>query len=129
MYQRYIGEFRTEKIGQPENGDTNPGFNLIGVLPTTPDLTTRFASRPTRWEGRRAICWMAGSAVDTAYNAYQLPNAKHPDIFSKSLGILTARSNHPGGVNVTFGDGSVRFVNETVTEAIWRGYSRKNGNN
>lgn len=33
---------------------------------------------------------------------------------------MTARSYHPGGVNVLFGDGSARFVQETVELAIWR---------
>ena len=31
-----------------------------------------------------------------------------------------ARSNHPGGVNAALGDGSVRFVSETIALAIWR---------
>ena len=33
---------------------------------------------------------------------------------------LTARSYHPGGVNVLLGDGSVRFVKTTVNGATWR---------
>ena len=30
-----------------------------------------------------------------------------------------ARSLHPGGVNVCFGDGSVRFIKNSITEQIW----------
>ena len=30
-----------------------------------------------------------------------------------------ARSHHPGGINVLFGDGSVRFVKNTVNPAVW----------
>ena len=33
---------------------------------------------------------------------------------------MTARSYHPGGVNVVFGDGSVRFVTDPIEVAIWR---------
>lgn len=31
----------------------------------------------------------------------------------------SARSRHPGGVNVAFGDGSVRFVFNSIPQAIW----------
>ncbi|QEH39011.1 Type II secretion system protein G precursor [Aquisphaera giovannonii] len=33
---------------------------------------------------------------------------------------LAATSRHPGGVNVLFGDGSVRFVKDSVSAAAWR---------
>ena len=32
----------------------------------------------------------------------------------------TARSYHPGGVNALLGDGSVRFVKETISGRVWR---------
>jgi prepilin-type processing-associated H-X9-DG protein len=32
---------------------------------------------------------------------------------------ITAASNHPGGVNVCMGDGSVRFVKDTVNQQVW----------
>jgi len=38
-----------------------------------------------------------------------------------------ARSHHPGGVNVGFVDGSVRFVSETVDLETWRGLGSRNG--
>jgi len=33
---------------------------------------------------------------------------------------LAASSNHPGGVNAVFGDGSVRYVRNTVDPTVWR---------
>ncbi len=35
-------------------------------------------------------------------------------------GAITARSYHPGGVNVLLADGSVRFVKTSVDAATWR---------
>ena len=40
---------------------------------------------------------------------------------------LAASSNHPGGVNALFADGSVRFVKNTVDPATWRALGSING--
>ena len=34
---------------------------------------------------------------------------------------LAASSNHPGGVNVLFGDGSVRYIKNSIDPVTWRG--------
>ena len=121
MYQRYIGRITGSP---PANSDTNPYTEHIGI---NPDMNT-VSTIPTTWRGRRANCWIAGSAVDTSYNAYQTPNSRYPDVIHSSgflVGFVAARSNHSGGVNVTFGDGSTRFISDTVAEDVWREYSRK----
>jgi prepilin-type processing-associated H-X9-DG protein len=41
---------------------------------------------------------------------------------------VSGRSNHPGGVNILLGDGSVRFLKETVNAALWRALSTVRGN-
>jgi len=41
-------------------------------------------------------------------------------------GIVTANSNHPGGVNVCFADGSVRFVKDSVSPTTWWALGSKN---
>jgi prepilin-type N-terminal cleavage/methylation domain-containing protein/prepilin-type processing-associated H-X9-DG protein len=37
-----------------------------------------------------------------------------------SLGAITSRSYHPGGVNALLGDGSVRFIKDSIDGAAWR---------
>jgi prepilin-type processing-associated H-X9-DG protein len=120
MYRRYIGEFRSGSL--PANSDTAPNIAAIGANPNMEEITRS----SERWTVRRANIWLAGSAIDASYNAYQLPNARYPDVHARNMvGIFTARSNHPGGVNVTFGDGSTRFINNAIAEEIWRGHSRR----
>jgi hypothetical protein len=40
---------------------------------------------------------------------------------------MAARSLHFGGVNVCFGDGTVKFVNSAVDLKIWRAIGTRNG--
>jgi prepilin-type N-terminal cleavage/methylation domain-containing protein len=117
MIQRYCGE---ADEGGPSDSDRSPGFAAIGE---NPDMESAFDAEPEEWLGNRANSWLFGRAVDTSYNAYLLPNARYPDVQSGGIGMLSARSNHPGGVSVTFGDGSVRFVSETIDINVWRRYS------
>jgi prepilin-type processing-associated H-X9-DG protein len=40
---------------------------------------------------------------------------------------VTARSYHAGGVNALLMDGSVRFVGETISQAVWRALGTRSG--
>jgi prepilin-type N-terminal cleavage/methylation domain-containing protein/prepilin-type processing-associated H-X9-DG protein len=42
------------------------------------------------------------------------------------LGASTATSNHPGGVNVCMGDGSVKFIKDTVSTQTWWALGTRN---
>jgi prepilin-type N-terminal cleavage/methylation domain-containing protein/prepilin-type processing-associated H-X9-DG protein len=43
------------------------------------------------------------------------------------MDALPPSSNHPGGVNICFADGSVRFVRDTVTYQTWWALGTRNG--
>jgi prepilin-type processing-associated H-X9-DG protein len=54
-----------------------------------------------------------------ANGSYQ--GVKYPCwIYAYYYTLQSARSNHPGGVNAALGDGSVRFVSETISRSVWR---------
>ncbi|MBN9122579.1 MAG: DUF1559 domain-containing protein [Planctomycetes bacterium] len=72
------------------------------------------------------------------YTHTQLPNAKSGDCLDLGqrsgdtgtlfAGHVTARSYHSGGVNVCMGDGSVRFVRDSIDIVNWRAMgTRANG--
>lgn len=41
--------------------------------------------------------------------------------------IVSARSQHPGGVNSLFGDGSVKFIKSSIAIGVWRALGSRNG--
>ena len=68
----------------------------------------------------RGKAWADGAVGDSGYNHRHGPNSDLSDCYSRYAAYKAARSRHPGGVNVALGDGSVRFVSETIDLTIWR---------
>ncbi len=65
--------------------------------------------------------WMSPQPTQTALNTVAPPNWQYPNcqtsgsgFASDRDGIYTARSQHSGGVNAAYGDGSVRFITQTI---------------
>jgi prepilin-type N-terminal cleavage/methylation domain-containing protein/prepilin-type processing-associated H-X9-DG protein len=65
---------------------------------------------------------------DAAYWKYPFQN-NPPAATSTSTNpnMFASRSRHPGGVNVVFCDGSVKFVKNTISIATWRAISSTKG--
>jgi prepilin-type N-terminal cleavage/methylation domain-containing protein/prepilin-type processing-associated H-X9-DG protein len=87
---------------------------------TIPPMTDSLCASPPVWTGERSMAWVYGLHSSTTFNAYLTPNSKTSDCTAHGTGRMKAASQHPGGVNVVLGDGSVRFVSETITLDTWR---------
>ena len=101
-----------------------PPPGLAGFF--NPDLES-ITANCNRWNGNRGFGWIAGRTISTTYSAYLNPNARATDAVAHGIGFIGARSLHPGGVNVLFADGSVRFIRENVSSNVWRAFSTRAG--
>ncbi len=78
--------------------------------------------------------WLYFGSMETSYNHVLEPNSRIVDCTiasSPSLGppgAFTARSLHPGGVNVLMGDGSLRFISSSIDRTVWRSLGSIAGN-
>lgn len=77
---------------------------------------------------RAGFTWFHGDFECAAYNHAQQPNGRIPDAVGRwGSGIVTARSLHSGGVNALMADGSVRFVDDSISRKVWRALGTRNG--
>lgn len=133
----------TAAMSEKRRGDENE----FRFTPETDGFLLPGGATPSR-EALRSLCestsaavvphysdagftWLLAGPRNTWYNHIEAPNATLPDcalrVTHPETGIFTARSQHPGGVNVLFASGTVRFISQTVDLAVWRGLGSRNG--
>jgi prepilin-type processing-associated H-X9-DG protein len=86
---------------------------------------------------RVGAAWAVGDMTCTTYNHVSGPNSRTcagmtmdmmPDVSMVDMAVdLPPSSYHPGGVNTVLGDGSVRFIKETIALTVWRALGTRNG--
>ncbi|MDG3006918.1 DUF1559 family PulG-like putative transporter [Paludisphaera mucosa] len=111
---------------------TSP-LNVFGIAAgsfTTsviPPVETCIAGGRVRYRGQQ---YYRGIAPMAFFAHTQTPNPRTFDCANSSDYVcahIAARSTHSGGVNVSFADGSVRFVKDSVNPATWRALGTKAG--
>lgn len=74
-----------------------------------------------------------GEMCCTTYNHVAPPNTKSCAApgFTGTMANMAMQvppsSLHPGGVNVLFGDGAVRYIKDTINLSTWRAIGSRNG--
>ncbi|MBY0456713.1 MAG: DUF1559 domain-containing protein, partial [Gemmataceae bacterium] len=116
--------------------------------PTSPaELASGFgAGGLTAFDPARVthVEWVDGKVHETGFTTAFGPNARVPLVSGgvtydvdfvtatesnsgDTCAAVTSRSAHPGGVNITLMDGSVRFVRDGLPAATWRALGTRAG--
>jgi prepilin-type N-terminal cleavage/methylation domain-containing protein/prepilin-type processing-associated H-X9-DG protein len=115
--------------GGPDQAGTTGDVRLVyKQLATSGTLTTDGCRASTILKTDRGALWADGAYNCTLYNHVLPPNSPEMDcVRHANPAWKAARSRHEGGVNVLLGDGSVRFVRDTVDLATWQAAGTREG--
>jgi len=119
--------YNTLTLNQPP-----PGAIITQILQTC-QSTWMTATQSTGLFSNKGQEWSSGAEGFTLFSTLVPPNSTQYTFGACRFGcggcdtlykgdhahVTNASSNHPGGCNVTFGDGSVRFIKSSIAMNIW----------
>jgi prepilin-type N-terminal cleavage/methylation domain-containing protein/prepilin-type processing-associated H-X9-DG protein len=98
------------------------------------NCTNSIGQGHNRWVNGDASYGGFTTALPPNYQATINPGYPNEDLVSAdennggpTFAAVMARSYHPGGVNTVFCDGSVRFIKDSISLAVWRALGSING--
>jgi prepilin-type N-terminal cleavage/methylation domain-containing protein/prepilin-type processing-associated H-X9-DG protein len=105
-----------------------PWYRAIARVVAGPLTDPACAVAGNGWLLNRGSSWWDGNYQNALYNHYLTPNANRPDcIVYHNPGWKTARSFHPGGINLLCCDGHVSFIKDAINPQIWQAISTRAG--
>jgi prepilin-type N-terminal cleavage/methylation domain-containing protein/prepilin-type processing-associated H-X9-DG protein len=123
--------FRLKMPTNYSSGDAAWALKVVADCQGLP--ATQFSEGPDNYSGGIWPGGHSGTLRFNSYNHYNTPN-KLTCISSDAAGgdpggfnsLITPSSNHPGGVNATFCDGSVRYIKDTINTQVWWAIGSRN---
>jgi prepilin-type N-terminal cleavage/methylation domain-containing protein/prepilin-type processing-associated H-X9-DG protein len=122
--------------GAPTGATAYPDVpTVLASVYAAPTAGCRLATAPAGMPGGGHTHWSNGNSFYDGFTTALPPNTKSPlgtvasdgDMSSEdeddggpTYSAVTSRSYHPGGVNALLGDGSVRFIKNTLNWQTWR---------
>jgi prepilin-type processing-associated H-X9-DG protein len=105
-----------------------------GQIQTTADGWIRACSNLDKNQVRSVhdggVTWLVAGSIYTHFFVLGPPNTPIPDCGIRTfngLGVFSARSYHPGGVNVAMADGSVHWTSAGISSQTWRSLGTRAG--
>jgi prepilin-type N-terminal cleavage/methylation domain-containing protein len=131
-YRKFLsGGTGTSTTGPATGGYTGSGSGWPSGTISNPDLGPVVAAH-TDWRGGQAgsgrgLSWVRSLSANVLTNGYNTPNSRIPDITMHGSGYYGPRSLHTGGAHAVLGDGSVRFLSDSISTDLHRALHSRNG--
>ncbi|WP_165246734.1 DUF1559 domain-containing protein [Paludisphaera soli] len=129
------GYFKVAHAGfnLPSATATNEALAFLNACKSAPATTNSISSANTGQYWTFGYPWNVGNNAYTHFNTPNgmtcvdsTGNGDGPDNGGVN-GIVTATSNHSGGVNVALADGSVKFIKDSIAPQTWWALGTRNG--
>jgi prepilin-type N-terminal cleavage/methylation domain-containing protein/prepilin-type processing-associated H-X9-DG protein len=137
---RYRGNYITGAVTSAGGAEKmlNIFANPSMILTSLSDCVAAFRTSNTAIQDDRGFRWCIGTTGWTMFNTVQVPNDSNypiggcrdggtPGQFPNDGFSYGASSAHPGGANVLFGDGSVKFIKSSIGYPTWWSLGTRNG--
>jgi prepilin-type N-terminal cleavage/methylation domain-containing protein/prepilin-type processing-associated H-X9-DG protein len=115
-----------------DTGNVQLALNFVAACQNLPTGTCDYDGASNGW-GYSWTQTMPTFTMNQAYFHFNPPNTASCSYnsdpsggYGGTWGAMNASSNHPGGVNVGFADGSVKFIKNTVDLRSWWGIGTRN---
>jgi prepilin-type N-terminal cleavage/methylation domain-containing protein/prepilin-type processing-associated H-X9-DG protein len=122
--ERVVGDFSTGIISPLGDVFFDPG------APLTPDdamaqcLALNIYDPNNQIPMIMGVPWIDGQHITLHVTT---PNTRSCGFFIVNRAVMPASSRHPGGTNMLFGDGSVKFIKDAISLQTYRALGTRNG--
>jgi len=124
--------FSEREVADGNNAIVSPKTDVFfsPLAPTTADQAAQMCQAVDIYDLANQFPLFMGAPWINGQHVFQTitgPNTRSCGFFTILRATMPPSSRHPGGVNVLFGDGSVKFVKDTVSIPAWRATGTRAG--
>ena len=124
--------FSEREVADGNNAIVSPKTDVFfsPLAPTTADQAAQMCQAVNIYDLANQFPLFMGAPWVNGQHVFQTitgPNTRSCGFFTILRATMPPSSRHPGGVNVLFGDGAVRFVKDSVDIQAWRATGTRAG--
>jgi prepilin-type N-terminal cleavage/methylation domain-containing protein/prepilin-type processing-associated H-X9-DG protein len=122
--ERIVGDSSTGIISPIADVFYDPGAPLTPADAMAQCLALNIYNPANQLPMIMGVPWIDGQHVTLHVTT---PNTRSCGFFSVNRAVMPASSKHPGGTNLLFGDGSVRFIKDAISLQVYQALGTRNG--